>query len=181
MSSGIYAIIYEKGSVIYVGQAKDVHVRWLTHLRQLRCGHHNNSQLQRVWNKHGPSVLVFKLLEECPIAVLTEREQHWLDKYLCSDQYRVFNHGPCVDNPLRGVPQSSEHKARIGAGNRGRALSLEHREKLRLAKLGKKLGPQSLEHRVRIGKANSGRHPRKAERWRQWRIEHTGQLPLSLW
>jgi hypothetical protein len=54
-----------------------------------------------------------------------------------------------------GYIKSAEHRAAISAAARN--MSVEHREKLSAAWLGKKRGPQSAEHRAKLRAANLGR------------------------
>ena len=65
-------------------------------------------------------------------------------------------HRAAISAALMGkarTPLSSEHRAKIGLAGIGRRLSPEHREKIRAANLGK---PMSAEHRARLIALNTG-------------------------
>lgn len=60
-------------------------------------------------------------------------------------------------NPMFGKHHTEETKRKIGNANRGRVISKEGRERMSLAKLGKKRGPMSEETRRKIGLAHIGK------------------------
>lgn len=54
--SGIYALVNQVTGERYVGQAKDIRRRVLSHLRDLRAGTHKTNEarvLQRAWDEYG--------------------------------------------------------------------------------------------------------------------------------
>jgi len=79
-ASGIYAIRHIASGRRYIGSVINIEMRWRHHRKHLRKGVHHSRFLQRVWDKHSESSFVFEILELVPdVAVLIEREQHWID------------------------------------------------------------------------------------------------------
>lgn len=171
--SGIYIIKNVKSGKVYIGQAQHIRVRWVTHKRKLANNKHDNSHLQRAWNKHGASVFKFQILEYCPIEQLDEREQHYLDIYM--PKGICYNIAIAVDSPTRGRKLTNEHKQKISnanknpsaetrarisnankgkvSPNRGVPLTAETKRKLSESKQGHRV---SFETREKLSKANMG-------------------------
>lgn len=77
--SGIYCIENIDNEKMYIGSSKDIYKRWYEHKRRLNKQIHENSYLQRTWNKNSGS-FIFKILEIVPDKNdLITREQWWLD------------------------------------------------------------------------------------------------------
>lgn len=80
---------------IYVGQqSKRGTARKTHHLGRLRKGRHHSSFMQEDWNNFGEGQFVFEIMEECPIKIITEREQWWVDFFDSTV------HGYNVRNPV---------------------------------------------------------------------------------
>lgn len=76
---GIYLFLNDSGKA-YVGQSSNLKKRKYEHSRQLQKGKHVNCHLQHSFNKYGG--LYFFILEYLPdTALLTEREQYWIDYF----------------------------------------------------------------------------------------------------
>jgi group I intron endonuclease len=105
---GIYAIVHIPTKRKYVGQSKDIVLRWTVHRYFLRRGTHFSSYLQRVWNKYPESEFKLIILEICNLEDLDCREQFWMDKYagllmnLCK-----------VGGSPRGWKHTTEYKERM--------------------------------------------------------------------
>lgn len=113
---GIYKITNPKGRV-YIGQSTDVERRLFVDYRYI---YRFKSQV-RLYNslmKYGYSAHIFEVVEECKVEELNNRERYWQD----------FNN--VVDSGLNCRLQAAEDKS-------GR-MSEETREKMSLAKKGKK-------------------------------------------
>jgi group I intron endonuclease len=78
--SGIYGIKNIVNGKIYVGQASDIHWRWVHHQSDLRNNRHHNKHLQYSWNKYGEQNFDFYIIEECSIDDLDEKENYWINK-----------------------------------------------------------------------------------------------------
>jgi hypothetical protein len=132
----------------------------------LRRNDHENDHLQKAWNRHGHEAFTFTVLLVCAPADAIYYEQRALDCYKTRIGWRsMYN---C--NPTAGSQLGRKMSARAYAlllerlkGNqytKGRKLSPEHREKLRIATTRRNLGNKlSDETKAKIGNANRGRVP----------------------
>lgn len=103
MASGIYVIHNTKNGKVYFGQAQDIHWRWTTHKNQLRKQHHVNRFLQADWNQYGEKAFEFKIVEQCSVEELDEREQYWLDIYM--PKQVCYN----IKRNVQPVPRKPKH------------------------------------------------------------------------
>lgn len=147
--TGIYCIRLEDR--FYVGQAKNILVRFKDHRCKLRHGRHN-PKFQRAWDKYGEKAFQFEIIEICELERLTECEQYWSDTLDSVDS--GFNCGKFVDNPKRGTKLSAETRRKISAGNRGKRLSNETRQLLSDVNRGKTLSDET---RKKISEGNRGK------------------------
>lgn len=90
----IYVLRCLGNGKVYVGQTSKKRPRKTQHLNDLRRGDHHSVFLQEDWNTFGETRFVFEIVEECPIEVITEREQWWVDFYAATV------HGYNVKNPI---------------------------------------------------------------------------------
>lgn len=70
----------------------------------------------------------------------------------------------------KGNKHTEESKRAIGNANRGKKRSLESRERMRVAKLGKKRGPHSEAHRAKLSESLKRFGPHSDERRRNQSI-----------
>jgi len=132
--SGIYLIQSKiKPSRIYIGSTKYFLGRKRIHLRQLRKNSHHSHKLQYHYNKYGENDLEFKIITLCPKEDLISNEQ------FCLDLFRPYFNECKIANSRRGVP-----------------VSIETREKQRLAKIGKKHLPMKQETKDKLSQALMG-------------------------
>lgn len=80
LASGIYKITCLANKKIYIGSATNLRKRRNSHLHALRQNKHENSILQRTWNKYGEQSFTFEVLELVLSVLLTAREQYWFNK-----------------------------------------------------------------------------------------------------
>lgn len=139
--TGVYVIRNKLNDKRYVGSTSRMGIqqRWWVHKNDLKKGRHHSIRLQRSWNKHGPDVFEWLVIEKCEPAECVSREQVWIDTFDSS-------------NPKRGYNISPTAGSRLGA-----VTSEETKQKQRLAKLGKKLGPRSEIHKQRLREAFKNR------------------------
>lgn len=78
MNSGIYKIVCDVTSKIYIGSSKNLNKRWLRHLCDLRNNKHINIHLQRAFYLYGINAFTFEIIEYCDSDLLL-REQYYLD------------------------------------------------------------------------------------------------------
>ena len=142
MKSGIYIILNLENQNIYVGSAVVIRKRWWEHRTALRCGGHDNSHLQRAWNKYGENAFEFKVWIFCEPVILLHYEQMKIDSF---EWDMLYNISPTAGSTLgqKNGPLSPEQRADISALHKGNKYNL-----------GKKHTP---EHRAKNSKANKGR------------------------
>jgi group I intron endonuclease len=151
---GIY-LITSPSRRHYVGQSKDIDKRWISY-KNMTCK--TQPVLFRSFEKHGVERHTFTVLEECSGALLNERERYW------QDYYQVLDGGlNCLLTSTLDKPKvySLEVCNKISESNKGKEITIEHREKLRIAFLGEKnhfYGKTHTEEtRAKISKAHKGR------------------------
>ncbi len=106
MSSGIYCIENIVNGKKYIGQSQNMEKRQYVHFSMLFNNKHENSKLQRAFNKYGKESFVFKILIYCEIAELTKYEQDFVNLY----KDNIYNiRLECVETN-RGIKWSEESK-----------------------------------------------------------------------
>ena len=88
---GIYCIENIDTHKKYIGQSKDIHRRWAMHKWELNGNIHNNDYLQKAWNKYGQAHFLFKIVEECPIEKLDEREIYYIHHFKTYERDNGYN------------------------------------------------------------------------------------------
>lgn len=78
MSIGIYKIENLLNHKIYIGQSRNISQRWKDHRNLYKK---DDSPLYRAMRKYGIENFSFKIIEECPIDLLNERECYWIKYY----------------------------------------------------------------------------------------------------
>ena len=96
--TGIYAIHNVANDKYYIGQAKDIHNRWIQHRSRLKCGTHENCHLQSAYNLYGKDSFEYLVLEECLEHQLNEKEQYYIE------EYESYENGYNLDRGGAGCP-----------------------------------------------------------------------------
>jgi group I intron endonuclease len=171
--AGIYRISVQRpdgSSALYFGQSSNCKKRFSDHIKTLRGNRHDNSRLQRSFNKYGESAFSFDVVVICRVCDLTMYEQAFVDAYASDDMLNIMRE--CVTSS-RGVKRSAEFiakmsaarkgrvmgpcseatKAKISAGNKGRVRSPELRAAIGAAQKGRKV---SEETRAKMSAAHKG-------------------------
>ncbi|MFA6213448.1 MAG: GIY-YIG nuclease family protein [Candidatus Obscuribacterales bacterium] len=142
--SGVYEIRNVINGKRYIGSSIDIKKRKREHLCLLRNKKHHSPHLQNSFCKYGKENFIFCVLEECPVSILIQREQHYIDTL-----HPEYNIAPYAKNKL-GTKRTQESKDRMskimlgkknGLGNKsrtGQKRSVEERAKTSLALKGKK-------------------------------------------
>lgn len=166
--SGIYAITNTVNGFRYVGSAVDFEVRKARHLRELRQGIHHSHHLQNAYNKYGPDVFEFSILEETirEKAVLFERESFWI-----AELKPEYNVGQLAATHL-GVKRSEATKRKMSEKASLRTHSEESKEKMRAKKLGTR---PSEETRQRMSKSQAGR------KWTDEQKQNLAEVQRQSW
>jgi hypothetical protein len=173
-------------SIRYVGKSNDPHARLKMHMRRpIRLG---LSRLVRELKLLGLKLQI-SILQQCSSTEWPVWEKFWIATARNSGEnlLNIFDGG-------NGAPifYTSEHRMRISAGLKGKPKSLEHRENLSKANIGKRHTPEEIakqaaaqrgkkkppcspERKARISAANKGKtlgRPQsaehKAKRLRRW-------------
>ena len=85
-ASGIYKITHIDSGISYVGQAKDIKERWITHVKcSLGIDTPVTSQLYAFTREKGIDNFTFEVLEKCSINELNEKEKFYIDLYQTYD------------------------------------------------------------------------------------------------
>jgi group I intron endonuclease len=152
-ASGIYCIRNTVTGKVYVGSAVNMARRWRSHRRELSNGLHCNPRLRKDAGRYGIHVFAFSVLELVPDrALLTQREQHWIDMLRSADRATGYNICPIAGSGM-GVLISAETRAKLSSAHKGRKLTAEHRAKIAAARTGKR---HTAEVRARLSAAKKG-------------------------
>jgi hypothetical protein len=85
-ASGIYKITHIGSGISYIGQAKDIKERWVTHVKcSLGIDTPVTSQLYAFTREKGIDNFTFEILEKCSINELNEKEKFYIDLYQTYD------------------------------------------------------------------------------------------------
>ena len=72
---GIYAIVNNEKTKVYLGKSRDITKRWRQHLADLNSNCHHNKELQSDWWLFGRQSFSFHVVQEC-----TEQEIDFVEK-----------------------------------------------------------------------------------------------------
>ena len=139
---GIYKIVNLVNRKVYIGQTKESFQRryWL-HRWKLRNGNHDNSYLQRAWNKYGEDNFVFEVIEILPKDRMDEREKFWIAYYRKETGCYSIQDGGQPENLNFYI--SPEIRKKQGERNRermlGKKLSEETKRKMSESRTGKRV------------------------------------------
>jgi group I intron endonuclease len=154
----VYLITNVISGKVYVGQTVSPRERWVKHVWDLNNQRHQNSHLQRAWERYGADAFTFSIIEECTCDLLDKTEQQWMDR-LRADGVVLYNN---KEGGMRGS-HTPETRQRIAAAGRGRVWSKEARQRMHEQFKGRRPPPLTEEGRKRISAANKG-HKRNVGR-----------------
>lgn len=141
MKSGIYLIRNKIDGKIYVGQSVNIKARITAHKRKLKINKHGNDYLQKAFNKYGADNFEFKVIENCNMEELDNKEIYWIKKFNSINRnfgYNLESGGhqgkiTCLEsklakcgekNPMFGKKHSLEFVEKIKMLNRGNSDKL---------------------------------------------------------
>ena len=131
--SGIYAILNIVNEKVYIGSATHLYNRWKNHRGYLNSGVHYNAHLQRAWNKYSKYNFIFTVLEYCPVEVLIDREQYYLDLLKSYDPEFGYNiRTKAEDNT--GLKHTNEFKLNMSLRFKNKPKSEETKAKISAAR-----------------------------------------------
>lgn len=153
--SGIYLIVNKVNGHRYIGSSVNLKSRFLGHRNKLENSKHENSHLQRAWDKYGSESFEFKALFFCEKGQLAEQEGILLRAAVGSPDCYNISLDPCAAMRGRkhlpesiakmvairtGTKRTAETKARMSTSGKARNWkpTPEHIEKTRLANIGRK-------------------------------------------
>lgn len=151
--SGIYVITNLKTGRVYVGSAIALRGRMLCHRASLRRGVHDNSYLQRAWDKCGEGSFIFKVLEVCQPQECLVREQYWIDQLRAAERAYGYNLCPFAGGGRRGMKFSKETRDKMSRTRKG-IVPVAATEAAAIANKGKSRPPEVCN---KIGDAQRGR------------------------
>ena len=130
---GIYKIqSVTKPNKIYIGSAINIENRWYRHLYFLNKRTHENSKLQRHYDKYGIVDLQFSiLLIGCDVKDLIYIEQLFLDSY--KPWFNICK----IANSRLGVKVSEEVKEKMRSVKKGKKFTEQHKKNMSISKIGK--------------------------------------------
>lgn len=121
---GIYFILNNVNGKYYVGSAADYWDRFLFHSWQLKNKRHDNSYLQRSYDKHGRENFSFNLLERVNDKInLLSREQFYIDLFDAANPELGYNLTPTAGSNL-GTKRTQESKDKASRTHGRRILKL---------------------------------------------------------
>lgn len=83
--SGIYKICNTKNGKIYIGQARNIFLRWANHVEDLYLERHANGSLLEDFQHYGINAFTVEIIEECdPEKKFTTVERKILDSTVLS-------------------------------------------------------------------------------------------------
>ena len=153
MKGGIYKIINTVSGKQYVGSAVNLKERKWKHWSALKGGKHDNSYLQRAWNKYSENAFEFRIVGKCRPEDLIRLEQEVMD-HLKPE----YNLSPTAGSQL-GFKHTEETRRKISEAVTGRVVSAETKHKMSEALMGNtnSLGHVTTEEtRKKLSKANMG-------------------------
>jgi group I intron endonuclease len=191
MASGIYLIENIINNKKYVGSAINIQKRWYQHKSTLKGNYHDNSYLQKAWNKYGANNFKFIIIEEVQPKNLLEKEQYYIDYYDTCNKNKGYNLSPTAGNTLgfefsdesklkmsllkknkpstrKNYKHSEETKKKIGEKNKISQLGRTHTEETK-KKMRKPHGPMSDITKKKLSDWRNGLVP--SEKTGQWIIK----------
>lgn len=180
---GIYKITNPKGKV-YVGQSRNIEKRFNSY-KNIHCRYQIKLKCSLI--KYGVENHKFEIIEECELLILNIRERYWQDFYNCIDRnfglnliltqtddlpriiseetkrrMSIASSRPMSEETKDKIRESKkylsdESKQKMSLANKGIPKSEEHKEKLRISKIGKKTKPMTEEQKKIMSKMMKGR------------------------
>ena len=128
---GIYKIKNRVNGKYYIGSSDNIlgsNGRWQEHINGLKANRHENSYLQRSWNKYGEKNFEFSILEELPKSKLFPIEQKYLD-HAKKDGKRCYNLSYlAIGGGFTGHKHSEESKRKTSEKLKGRPSPMRGRK-----------------------------------------------------
>lgn len=167
---GIYCFVHIESGRCYIGQATDLRKRFIEHISKTKNG--SATRFSRAIREFGMDKFDFSLIEELPRCrkTLLERERFWIH-FFDSASINGFNtvKNPAITN--LGIEIQEASKQRMRVAKLGKKLSPEHASKIALANTGRKMSDET---KAKISAANTGkvRSPEARDKVRRFRLNY---------
>jgi group I intron endonuclease len=121
----IYRITNMANGKYYIGSADSFARREWQHKYDLKRGAHKNPRLQAAWNKYGPDMFVFEVIEEIPDG---GNQLQIEDTYLlkCVGQSDCYNINSGAELPRLGLKHTEASKLKTSISRKGKAAGENH-------------------------------------------------------
>ncbi len=153
--AGIYLIYCSANEKGYIGSSLRVQARFTHHRHDLNRGAHDNTHLQRAYQKYGKETFTYLLLENVPTPttpeILLERENHYLMQLKEEDVFNVVIPALLSMVGYKRKPEQNAATALAMKGNqhaKGLQVSPDIRAAVSARFKGKKVPPDQLARRV---------------------------------
>jgi group I intron endonuclease len=143
---GLYTITSPKGKV-YIGQSHNILSRWKGY-KKLRCK--SQTHLFRSLKKYGVDKHQFDIILECSETKLNYWEEKYINLFATIDK----RHGLNCREGGKNSKMSITSCIRLSKAKKGCTLSTEHKEKIRLASIGRYVSPET---RQKISNSHKGK------------------------
>ena len=167
--TGIYCIRNSVNGKCYVGQSRDIKLRFYQHQ------YHRKSYIGNAITKYGIEAFNWEILELCTEELLDDRECHWIATLNCmnSNGYNLKSGGEeggrhseetkqKISETLTGQKHTQERVENIRKSRVGKRLTHEHKQKISTTLKNREF---SEEHRKRLSIVNTGkRHTEETRR-----------------
>ena len=156
LNCGVYQIRNIITRYCYTGQSIHLKSRPNDHWSKLKNNKHDNSHLQKSYNKHGKDNFVFEILMYCAPEELTLYEQLFYD--INKSHNLSYNIRECVDSN-KGFHHTEETKKMLS--HIAKNISNETREKMRKANAGRTHSSETIKKLSGKNNHNYGKSPSK--------------------
>jgi len=159
---GIYKIQNLVDNKMYIGYSTNITKRFLTHKYALKQNKHENSYLQRAWNKHGEQNFLFAILELCTIEKCIKLEDQYVKKLKTYHRRYGYNLAitgvGCIGKMPKHIIKKAQKTKKTNALKRGYYFTPETIKKQADGRRGFKHTKEAIE---KITKASTGRKKTK--------------------
>ena len=121
---GIYSIRNKVNNKVYIGSSKNLNIRLTRHKNYLLKNKHENSYLQKSYNKYGLENFEFSILEECEVEELVNKEIYYIDLFNSLDSSKGYNLTVPVSHP--SIIANEEYRKALSKGKKGITPSNYH-------------------------------------------------------
>lgn len=154
---GIYCIENKVNGKKYIGQSINIEQRIKDHLSHLKRNKEPSLALQNAWNKYGENNFNIYILEECKVDLLNEKEIYYIESNFSHTSQQGYNISFGGNAPMKGRIVSKETREKIRISRIGIEFTEEHKRNLSLGQTGVKRKPRSKEHCEKISKNRKGK------------------------